>query len=112
MTTATTIASRYEIFTAERVLYEPREHKREDSLSFDVDDADPVGECPVSWRLEGPGIGKLADPLEQWLENPRDKELQVDAEKFAPFRIDADVVQAYRRETVAETLARMGASSA
>jgi hypothetical protein len=103
----TSISSRYGHYSAERVLFEDRAKKREDLLGTpDVDTMDPHGETIGSWSLVGPGISRLADDLEEAFVRAGD--VQDDAEHFAAFLVDVDVVQGWRREAVAEVLSRLG----
>lgn len=102
------ITSRYGHYSAERTLYEPREEKREDALGAPVvDHRDPNGTSLVNWVLAGPGLDKLAQPLQIALEDPLKADLQEDALNFAEFAVPVDVVQGWRREAVAVLLSRM-----
>jgi len=104
----TRICSRYGHYSAQRTLYEPRQKKREDALGAPAGTHEnPNGEALCSWVLAGPGIDKLAAPLRAALDDPPDDDLQEDGVNFAPFIVDVDVVQGWRREAVAELLARM-----
>jgi hypothetical protein len=104
---ATPTASRYGHYSAERVLHEPREDRREDLLGApDVDSMDPHGEVIGSWNLVGPGISDLTNPLKTALDRAED--LQHDAENFSAFIIEPPIVQGWRREAVAEVLSRLG----
>jgi len=104
---ATAISSRYGHYSAERVLFEDREEKRDDLLGApDVDSMDATGDLIGCWNLVGPGISSLAEELERSLDRP--DQLQDDGENFSPFVVDVDVVQGWRREAVAEVLSRLG----
>jgi DNA-binding MarR family transcriptional regulator len=102
------IASRLGHYSAQRTLYEPRDKKRSDALGApNVDNSDPTGEAMASWILAGPGIDKIASSLRSALDDPPEDELQDDAENFAEFVVETDVVQGWRREAVVEVLSRM-----
>jgi len=100
----TTIASRYGVYSAYRVLYEPREDKREQLLGApDVSPADPVGDVCGSWVFVGDNVGSLREDLknlDQYLG------LQEDGEHFAPFTLGLSVVDGNRREAYATALSR------
>ncbi|MHC3382106.1 replication protein H [Haloarcula sp. H-GB5] len=100
----TACSSRYGVYSANRVLYEPREEKRERLLGApDVDDADPVGTVCGSWTLVGSDVHSLRDGLEQI---DRQLVLQRGEENFAPFALNIDVVDADRRSAYAQAVAR------
>ena len=100
----TTIASRYGVYSAYRVLYEPREDKREQLLGTpDVSPADPVGDVCGSWVLVGDKVGSLREDLEDLDERLG---LQEDGEHFAPFTLGLSVVDGNRREAYATALSR------
>jgi hypothetical protein len=104
LATQTTIAARYGVYSAHRVLYEKRTEKREQLLGTpDVDAADPVGDLIGGWVLVGETVNSLRDPLED-LENHLI--LQTDEEHFAPFSLKLDIVDANRRSAYATALTR------
>jgi biotin operon repressor len=105
--TAASISSRYGHYSGYRVLHEDRGPKREDLIGTPaVDPDEPRGTHIGSWVLAGPGISRLAPDLEEHLEEPR--ELQEDGQHYAPFSVDVDVSQAWRREAVAAVASRLG----
>jgi len=100
----TACSSRYGVYSANRVLFEPREDKRDRLLGApDVDDADPVGTVCGSWTLVGSDVHSLRDDLE---EIDRSLVLQRGEENFAPFTLNIDVVDADRRSAYAQAVAR------
>lgn len=100
----TACSSRYGVYSANRVLYEPREQKRERLLGApDVDEADPVGTVCGSWTLVGSAVHSLRDDLQ---EIDRHLVLQRGEENFAPFSLNIDVVDADRRSAYAQAVAR------
>ena len=104
LATETAISSRYGVYSANRVLYEPRSEKREQLLGTpDVGQQDPMGDVCGSWVLVGDGV----DDLRNELKNLDDHlSLQEDEEHFAPFCLDLDIVDANRREAYAVALSR------
>jgi len=102
------INSRYGHYSAQRILHEPREDKRSDALGAPkVDRKNPEGKSMANWNLAGPGIDRLATPLREALDDPPVDDLQEDAENFAEFVVNIDVVQGWRREAVVDVLSRM-----
>jgi hypothetical protein len=100
----TACSSRYGVYSANRVLFEPREEKRERLLGApDVDDADPVGTVCGSWTLVGSDVQSLRDDLEKL---DQQLVLQRDEENFAPFQLNISVVDADRRSAFAQAVAR------
>jgi hypothetical protein len=100
----TSIASRYGVYSAERVLYEPRSEKREQLLGTpDVSTADPTGSVCGSWVLVGDRVTDLREQLDGIDES---LVLQEDGEHYAPFRLDLDIVDGNRRSAYATALAR------
>ena len=100
----TSVSSRYGVYSAERVLYEPREDKREQLLGTpDISPADPTGDICGSWVLVGEDVNLLHDDLESLDESLI---LQENGEHFAPFVLDVDVVDGNRRSAYATALAR------
>ncbi|DAC85258.1 helix-turn-helix domain-containing protein [Natrinema versiforme] len=94
-------------YVPHRILFEDREDKREYNLGTPQIRGDGSGEPIGSWVFAGPGIADLEGPLRERLEvGPGD--LQEDGENFAPIGVDVDIVQGFRREAVAEVLARLG----
>jgi DNA-binding Lrp family transcriptional regulator len=94
-------------YVPERVLYEEDTDKREYILGTPNVDPRTPGEVVGSWVISGPGVHDLAEPLEEHLAD-LEEELQTEGEHFAPMGIDVEITQAYRREAVAETIARLG----
>jgi len=116
--TATSIGSKYlsesdhgsGYYVPHRILYEEREDKREYNLGTpQIPElrGDANGEPIGSWVLAGPGIADLEGPLRERLEVGLG-DLQEDGENFAPIGVDVDIAQGWRREAVAEVLARLG----
>ncbi|WP_367175075.1 replication protein H [Haloarcula rubripromontorii] len=100
----TACSSRYGVYSANRVLYEPRSEKREQLLGApDVDDADPVGDVCGSWTLVGTDVHSLRDGLEKM---DRQLVLQRGEANFSPFALNIDVVDADRRSAYAQAVAR------
>jgi len=102
---ATACASRYGVYSANRVLWEPRGEKREETLgtpSVDVDD--PVGTVNPSWVLSGPKTDLLQEDVSKidWTLH-----LQEDGKHFAEFLLRMDVVDGDRREALAEAASRL-----
>lgn len=106
LATATSIASRYGHYSGYRVLHEERDGKREDLLGA-PEVLEPTGDLIGSWVLTGPGVDRLRPALTQ-LEERGGLDVQDDATNFAAFAVDVPVVDAWRRDAVAETLARLG----
>lgn len=101
---ATSIGSRYGAYSAYRVLHEERPNKREQLLSEpDVDPGSPEGTLLGPWVFSGPNVGQL-DELSRI---PADLDLQDNGEKFAPFRLQARVVDGNRRQAVGEAVTRI-----
>jgi hypothetical protein len=71
LATETAISSRYGVYSANRVLYEPRSEKREQLLGTpDVGHQDPAGDVCGSWVLVGDGADdfhKFLDAIEDLL---------------------------------------------
>lgn len=103
---AVPIASKYGLYNAHRILYEPDEEAREDALGAPRVD-DPHGEHIGGWVLRGNGISDLEGDLRRRLDEPLP--LQEDGENFAEFRVPIDVKQAWRREAIANVASRLGA---
>jgi len=102
----TMCSSRYGIYTAQRYLAEPRDEKREDTLSpagIDAGD-DYRGTVSGSWVITAPSTGEI----EEALQNPKNQpDLQEDGEAYFEFVLDLDVVDADRREAVGAAAARL-----
>jgi len=88
-------SSRYGVYSANRVLYEAREDKRDQLLGApDVDTADPTGSLCGSWTLVGDDVDVLEDDLAGLQDNLI---LQTEGENFAPFLLNVDVVDGNRK---------------
>jgi DNA-binding transcriptional ArsR family regulator len=101
---ATSITSRYGVYSAHRVLYENREDKRDDLLSEpDVDIYNPKGQMMAPWVLSGDVTG-----LDEDLQSiDAELDLQEDGEKFAPILFEDNIIDGNRREAVAEAFVRI-----
>lgn len=101
---ASAIASRYGVYSANRVLYEPRPGKREQLLGApDVSQSDPKGDLCGSWMLVGPDVSDLRGDIESMT---RDLVLQTDADNYSPFVVDVDCVDANRQAAYTVALSR------
>lgn len=101
----TAVASRYGVYSANRVLWEPRDRKREQTLGTPtVDASDPVGTVNPRWVLSGPNVDLLQEDLADLQEA---LDLQEDGEHFAEFLLELDVVDGDRREAVAAAASRL-----
>jgi hypothetical protein len=87
-------SSRYGVYSANRVLYESRDDKREQLLGApDVSSGDPTGDLCGSWTLVGNDVDVLQDELDGLQDNLI---LQTDAENFAAFVLPINVVDGNR----------------
>lgn len=101
----TSISSRKGIYTAHRVLYEPRDEKREDALGAPAVDVDDYrGIVSGSWVIEAPDTA----PYREALTGPEAYHLELqDGEcNYQEFLVDVDVVDANRREAVTAVVQR------
>ena len=88
--TQTAVASRYGVYSANRVLREPRSEKRDKTIGTPVvDDRNPTGDVVGSLALVGDHVDDLRVHLED-LDRYRD--LQEDGEHFAPFRLPLEII--------------------
>lgn len=100
----TSISSRYGIYSAERVLHEPRQGKREQLLgSPKVEKTAPAGDVIGSWVLVGGDVDELDTDLELLRD---DLDLQEDAVNFSAFILDLNVVDGNHRTSYALALSR------
>jgi len=104
LTRATACASRYGVYSANRLMYEPREVKREQTIGTPDTNEDPVGTLNPRWVLSGPDVDRFQEDLDD-LESELD--LQEHSENFAKFLLRADVVDGNRREAVASVVSRL-----
>lgn len=104
MAKATAVSSRHGVYSANRILWEPREAKREQTVCTpDIDADDPVGTTNPSWVLVGPDVDQLQEDLtfDEYLS------LQEDGQHFSAFCLEETIVDGDRREAWAETAARI-----
>jgi hypothetical protein len=99
-------AGRYGHYSARRVLCEPRDEKRGDLLGTpSIHPGQPAGDLMARFVLVGSGISRFAPTLEHELGDALP--LQEDGSHFSPFVLECDVVDGWRRDAVAQILARM-----
>jgi len=104
------VSSRYGAYTAHRQLYEHREDKRAQSMGPpDVDVQAPEGTVSGSLVVTAPRTDRFRTALEAG-PNPVHFTLQEDADDWASWLLQVDVVDAHRREAVAELVSRLGAA--